>query len=179
MLSDLCTYQDVLDRAKTVPALASGNSDESDHTEVTERKITQIHAEIDLQLSSWIKERLDRLGYVNTDYIATGVLATPAAVLLKLSATSKTYMNRYAVTCAVYALLEEAQTLHRFKHGEASQQITDAMLLWGGSDGRGGLKGSEWKTVQPLLFFDLNADGSEDSLETLIRSTISSQRIYV
>jgi hypothetical protein len=179
MLSGLCTYQDVIDRAKDVPALASGNSEESDHTEVAERKITQIHAELDLQMSSWIKERLDRLGYTNTDYIATGVLATPAAVLATLSASSETYMNRLAVTYAVYAMLEEAQTLHRFKHGEASAQITDAMILWGGSDGRGGLKGSEWKTVQPLLFFDLNGDASEDSLETLIRSTISSQRIYV
>lgn len=179
MLTGLCTFEDCISRAKDVPALTTGNQVASDHTEVAERKITQIHAEIELNLSSWIKERLDRLGYTNTDYIVTGVLATPAAILAKLSATSKTYMNRYAITCWVYAMLEEAQTLFRFKHGEASQQITDAMLIWGGSNGSGGLKGQEWKTVQPLLFFDLNGDSSEDSLEKLVRATISSERIYV
>lgn len=179
MLSGLCTYEEVVARAKDVPALASGNQTQADQVEVTERKITQIHAEIELWLLSWIKGTLDRLGYTNTDSIATGVLATPAAVLDKLSASSKTYMNRYAITCTIYAMLEEADTVFRIKAGVASQQIVDALIIWGGTNGKGGLKGSEWETVRPLLFFDLNGDASEDSLEKVIRGKVTSHPIYV
>lgn len=179
MLTGLCTYEDCDSFLEGVGQLAVGTQEVADRVATGEKKVTQVHKNIELNLSVYVQERLDRLELTNTDYIETGVLATPAAIIPTLHADSKAYMNNYAMTCWVYEMLKEGQVAFRYKHGEASQQITDSLLIWGGNDGEGGLIGAAWKKIQRLIWFDLDGDGSRDTLETYMRPTpLSSVRIY-
>lgn len=165
MLTNLCTYDDVVSRMADI-GLASASEEDSDNTEIIERKRGQADKQITLDLTIKLQKVIMPFA---TDYYNN----TPTELIGKLTAEGKEFLRECAVVYTIRGIYEEGEARMRFRFQDAGDTIEKILKRWDL------LCVKKFEEICPLLTFDQDGSGTITLMERLLMQTFTSVRVTV